>query len=182
MDVIFLDIDYVLNGSQTKEHIGSIKGIDQKLLRLFAPLAHRPNTEIVLTSTWRLYWDKSLKDDPVKTWAGRSKKRYGRYLNAHFAEYGIEIFDKTEDFCWYRRCEEVQKYLDKHLEIENFIIFDDENFRWGDSHLYTHWVNTYELHNEPWDHGITREHISIANDILNGKLLPPYKPNPNDIF
>ena len=80
MDIIFLDIDYVLNGSQTKEHIGSIKGIDQKLLRLFAPLAHRPNTEIVLTSTWRLYWDKSLKNDPVKTWAGRSKKRYGRYM------------------------------------------------------------------------------------------------------
>ena len=56
MNVIFLDIDYVLNGKSTTDHIGRIRGIDDEKVALLKELVDYSNAIIVLSSSWKEYW------------------------------------------------------------------------------------------------------------------------------
>ena len=79
---------------------------------------------IVVTSTWRR--------DP----------KYPVYLRQGGLRENIQILGRTpslDDVC---RGDEIQAYLDEHPEIENFIIFDDENDM---GHLKNHLIQCHSL-------------------------------------
>ena len=120
MKVIFLDIDGVLNNEAHIVKIHELLGKEQylDLLRKITelPFDYRScellqefikttNAEIILSSTWRL-----------KPEAPNIIKRYA----------GIEIKDITPILNGIRG-EEIQKYLDNHKEITNYVILDDDN-------------------------------------------------------
>ncbi|MCI8435880.1 MAG: hypothetical protein HFK10_08025 [Clostridia bacterium] len=154
MKVLFLDIDGVLN-SRAYDRERDRKAdtdIDVTRLPLVKEIVDRTGAKIVLTSTWRTDWDR----DPAKCKAG------GRYIHRTFAEYGLEVFDKTPDFGLLAvRRDEVAKWLQTAVEpIEGFVIIDDDGFGWGD--LSAHFVKT-----DPRNRlGLEQDHVERAIEIL----------------
>lgn len=149
--VIFLDIDGVLNSYTTKEKIGPLRGIEDKYIIILKDIVDLFNAKIVLSSSWKDFWSKDLFNDGINNWRGRSKKRYGRYLNIRLNKYGLKIYDKTDTLPnWRDRGKEIINYLDKHKEIKSFIILDDEDFMWERFNLNNYWVSTGHR-DEQWD-------------------------------
>ena len=145
MNVIFLDIDGVLNSSNyTKKYKEmktkkerTYKNIDDNALNYLKELQNRYDAKIVLTSTWRKWrnlisidkFKKSIKEDPIT-----EDERTEDYANLRTLyeklrlEYDLDLDDMTDDL--QNRMLEIQLYLLLHREIEKFVILDDddENF------------------------------------------------------
>lgn len=145
MNVIFLDIDGVLNSPNytkkykemktKKERV--YKNIDDNALNYLKELQNRYDAKIVLTSTWRKWRNlisidklkKSIKEDPIT-----EDERTEDYANLRTLyeklrlEYDLDLDDMTDDL--QNRMLEIQLYLLLHKEIEKFVILDDddENF------------------------------------------------------
>lgn len=145
MNVIFLDIDGVLNSPNytkkykemktKKERV--YKNIDDNTLNYLKELQNRYDAKIVLTSTWRKWRNlisidklkKSIKEDPIT-----EDERTEDYANLRTLyeklrlEYDLDLDDMTDDL--QNRMLEIQLYLLLHKEIEKFVILDDddENF------------------------------------------------------
>lgn len=128
MKVIFLDIDGVLNTSQTfvdihNEYIETgVRRIeiDLKRLNLLKKIVDQTGAVIVLSSSWRSF----------------GKMECGKYtpLNEKMAsliklfnEYGLSIYDVTPKDANGIRQNEIEAWL-KNKNIENFIVIDDESF------------------------------------------------------
>lgn len=139
MNVIFLDIDGVLNSPnyatryknmETKKE-RTYKNIDDSALKYLQKLQNKYDARIVLTSTWRKPIDKlkkSLKETPITE---TERKEYGgnatlRTLYEKLeSEYGLALDDATIDL--QNRMLEIQLYLLLHKEIEKFVILDDDD-------------------------------------------------------
>lgn len=143
MNVLFLDIDGVLNGYATKDRIGRIPGISSEKVALLAEIVNLLDCEIVLSSSWKAYWSKDLLYDGVDNWLGCSPKRYGRYINFKLAEHGLMVFDKTIDVNWSDRALEIKHYLSTR-DVDDYIILDDEDFAWRRHGLADKWLSTAE--------------------------------------
>lgn len=117
---IFLDVDGVLNNSESISLLHDILGRQQYLLLLnglgetpfddrrcggIRTLIEKTGAEVILSSTWR-----------------RSKK--GIELVEKYA--GIKVKDITP-YLGTSRGYEIQSYLDKHKEITNYVIIDDDS-------------------------------------------------------
>lgn len=172
MRVIFLDVDGVLthNGYlnwQTR-HINPAK------VGLLKEIVDRTDAVIVLTSTWKDGWDKE---------AGTKEDCYVILENV-LAEYGLEIYDITDDIpeeileeiptvitldemdfhCKHGtgRAVEVQKWIEEH-PVEKFVILDDEDHDWSDYGFDSHWIRTswYDSNG-----GIQKKNVAEAVKIL----------------
>lgn len=142
MNVIFLDIDGVLNSpnytkkyKEMKTRKGrTYKNIDDNALNYLKELQNRYDAKIVLTSTWRKWrnlisidkFKKSIKEDPIT-----EDERTEDYANLRTLyeklrlEYDLDLDDMTDDL--QNRMLEIQLYLLLHKEIEKFVILDDDN-------------------------------------------------------
>ncbi|MDE7380098.1 MAG: hypothetical protein K2N14_03500, partial [Clostridia bacterium] len=87
MKIIFLDIDGVLNSLKydASRDKRKLTNIDETRLPILKSIVEKTGAKIVLSSTWREYWDK----DP------RICRKAGVYINETFAKYGLEVYDKT---------------------------------------------------------------------------------------
>lgn len=63
MNVIFLDIDGVLNSQETEERCNGVIGIDSDKVARLAKIVTSNNAILLLTSSWRLHWWKKEGDD-----------------------------------------------------------------------------------------------------------------------
>lgn len=155
MKIIFLDIDGVLNSRayDRKRNWDEQTDIDETRLPLIKEIVDATGAKIVLSSTWRQYWDRDTNRCDED----------GLYINKTFGKFGLSIFDKTPDLgiATVRR-DEISKWLkDTDEEIESFVIIDDYRYGWGD--LSEHFVKT-----EPnFRLGIEKEHVEKAIEILN---------------
>ncbi|MDE6373346.1 MAG: hypothetical protein K2L72_02510 [Clostridia bacterium] len=155
MKVIFLDIDGVLNSRayDKRRDWNKQTDVDETRLPLVKSIVDQTGAKIVLSSTWRDYWEK----DP------RLCRDDGVYLNQIFAKYGLEIFDKTPNMglCAERR-DEVKSWLDEAGEVvERFVVIDDYGFGWKE--LAEYFVKT----NPNFGLGLEEEHVIKAVGILN---------------
>jgi tRNA A37 N6-isopentenylltransferase MiaA len=141
MKVIFLDIDGVLNCSKTLERFHGCFGLDKELVvRMNYVKCCVSDLKIVLSSTWRILPE--------------NKEEVERHL---------EIYDTT---CkrWFdrehehhsTRGEEIQEWLNRHPEVEKYVILDDDTDMLPEQ--LPHFFRTY------WDNGLTEE---IADSIIN---------------
>ena len=160
-NVIFLDIDGVLNGYGTVHKIGQIAGVDyEKIAKLRKIVRYIGGAELVLTSSWKEYWTPELKHDGVRTWKGSSNKRYGRYLNLTLEKFGLEISDKTDEEHWTLRALGILEWLDKNPDVDNYIILDDEDFHWSDYQMENHWIDTDDpVRYRPCGEGLKDKHV-----------------------
>ena len=142
MNVIFLDIDGVLNSpnytkkyKEMKTRKGrTYKNIDDNALNYLKELQNRYDAKIVLTSTWRKWrnlisidkFKKSIKENPIT-----EDERTEDYANLRTLyeklrlEYDLDLDDMTDDL--QNRMLEIQLYLLLHKEIEKFVILDDDD-------------------------------------------------------
>jgi len=105
MNVIFLDIDGVLNCEATPNPRKFPYIVDDGLLDLFKRLVKASGAMVVLTSSWRI--------DPV-----------GR-LAAEF--HGVPFQDVCPDLPDAPRCDELLAWLREHPEISRYCVIDDED-------------------------------------------------------
>ena len=155
MKIIFLDIDGVLNSVRydcTKTE--SDGNIDKTRLPLLKELVDKTDAKIVLSSSWRIYWESDkAKCDSI-----------GKDIDETFSKFGLTIYDKTPYLTTNDRAREIRMWLLSQKEnIENFVILDDAFGGWGE--LSYNLVQTSALIGK----GLEENHINAALKILNFK-------------
>lgn len=128
MRIIFLDVDGVLNCLSTKEKFNGFTGIDSELAANLAKLVQRSTeeeeTQIVLSSSWRVGQDYSGKQIPG----------HYKYLSQKLSEHGLSIYDDTpyvnEGSYRGQRGKEITTWLDSQPagSVSSYVILDDEIF------------------------------------------------------
>lgn len=120
MNVIFLDIDGVLNpypnqrkNMEARTGDTSVLKLDSKCMKVLKQIIEKTGAKIILSSTWR-----------CEEWYGgfASKENVQRQLQ----EYGMELWDSTPVLPVYDRGKEILCYLQEHPEVENYLILDDD--------------------------------------------------------
>lgn len=155
MKIIFLDIDGVLN-SAIYDRQRSIQdgNIDVTRLALIKELVDKTDAKIVLSSSWRIHWQKDYQKCDIE----------GRELIDTFAGSGLEIYDKTPHISYLERGDEIRNWLLEHTDVESFVIFDDYAFGWNEL------SENLCLTNYRIERGIEKEHIQKALEILGCDL------------
>lgn len=155
MNVIFLDIDGVLNSQETEERCNGVIGIDSDKVARLAKIVTSNNAILLLTSSWRLHWWKKEKDDD-------EQHPLGEYLDKKLAEHGLKIHD-TVPYAGFDRGKAILNWLNStDILVNKFIILDDELFDYGaeDVRLLGHVVKT-SFYNK--DGGLQDLHVVEAN-------------------
>lgn len=156
MRVIFLDIDGCLNCSYTKEKLeGYIFVMDSKV-ELLKEIVDRTGAKIVLSSDWRLGWfdhEAGINNRNVRMFLA---------LRDKLEEHGLELFDKTPDFSYNQRGEEIDAWLKSWQgePIDSFVCIDDMNGRWLRPHAD-------RLVRTSFAKGMLPKHVELAVKILN---------------
>ena len=189
MNIIFLDIDGVLNGYNRWNTLGwdivckfnserlrnwyreltDPCGVHEKKVKLLAKIVHRTGAKVVMSSTWRHSYWKFVNGE---TDSIDDVKKLASLLN----KYNIEVIDITPKSPKGRREDEIIAWLSRHEdEVDNFVILDDENFDlecFVDKELVqTSSISKGEIikgfaHE---DTGLKRKHVKKAIRILNGE-------------
>lgn len=160
MKIIFLDVDGVLNTRMTTDYCGQFIGIeDAKLLQL-KKIIDETGAKVVLSSTWRLGYNKD----------GKQLDKCSQYLKDKFDKAGIEIYDVTPDIGHSLRHIEIKQWLTEHEDIESYVILDDEEFDFyrydiGEHLVLTDWFCV--LKEEAEKCGLTDEKVRQAIEILH---------------
>lgn len=111
MKAIFLDCDGVLN----MHNSGGFYTLNRARLRLLEKIVKDSGAQIVVSSTWR-----------------NSPSHMKKLINS-LGYRGIKVIGVTESLGVskngerYFRGHEIQKYLDEHPEIEQYVILDDDS-------------------------------------------------------
>ncbi|MBQ1187020.1 MAG: hypothetical protein IIX54_04970 [Clostridia bacterium] len=154
MKIIFLDVDGVLNSEKykTESSANCDNGyIDLSRVKLVADIVNATNAKIVLISSLRVDWDKSLE------LCGND----GKYINKCFAENGLSIMDKTPYISFFTaRKKEITFWLSSHQnEVESFVIIDDMLDGWEE-------LNSRVVNTNPNGYGLEEEHVKKAIELL----------------
>ena len=154
MKIIFLDIDGVLNTSETKDLTPSgWLGISGNLVDNLARIVKNTGAKIVLTSTWKKEWNKDRSLCSCD----------GKYLDDMLKQHGLSIYDKIADHNWFRG-HYILEWLYEHDDVESFVIIDDDTFDFDKSGLMPLVVKT-----EFYIGGLTETLADAAIEILNRK-------------
>ena len=139
-NIIFLDIDGVLNGYNKWNLLGwdvvcltkskRLKrwyrkltdpfGVHKSKVRRLAKIVRATNAKVVMSSSWRFGWwntpyEKQFED----------QKKLTDLLN----KYNIEVIDITPESPDHRRDKEIKEWLAKNDElVKRFVILDDERY------------------------------------------------------
>lgn len=115
MNIVFLDIDGVLNTDKTCIFYDNETIVEDDKLLLLKKLVEETQSKIVLVSTKKDYWEKKDKN---------KQGLYGTYLDEKFSEYGLSIYDKTVDEGIHRGLG-VLAWKSKN-NVRNLVILDDD--------------------------------------------------------
>ena len=123
------------------------------MVQKLSTIVNATGSEIVLTSTWRDYWEPDKKE---------SQDAEGTYLDEKLLKQGLHISAKTDPDWLYKRGEGIVEWL-KDKNVESFVILDDEPHDYKEVNLEQHWIQTYDVN----DGGITDEDVVKAIKILS---------------
>ena len=150
MNIIFLDIDGVLNTDKTGAYYDNETIVEEDKLILLKRLVEETQSQIVLISTKKVYWRKNNKDN---------QGDYGNYLDKTFAKYGLSIYDKTVDDGIHRGLG-VLAWKAKN-NAKNIVILDD------DEEGYDAITKTFYLVKISNKIGLTKQNLEKAKIILS---------------
>ena len=123
-------------------------------MKLLAKLVNETGAIIILSSSWKHYWNKNPENCD----------RFGIYLNKKLQQENLIIADKTYDKKKWRRGEGIKKYIEEH-NVKNFVVLDDEVFDFEEyESIYRNWIQT-----DYYTGGINEEQIELAIRKLNGE-------------
>ena len=151
MNVIFLDVDGVLNCVETTAICNGLIGIDNTKVKRLKEIVNKTKSKIVLTSTWKMGWSNNY-----------DKCDYdAKYLNDKLQKQDLIIYDKTIDK-GSNRGEGIYDWIMSH-EVENWIVLDDEIFKDYDEVIKDHLIHTNFYDRKG---GLQNKHINQAIKIL----------------
>lgn len=116
MKILFLDIDGVLNSR--KSYIG-MTPIDIESWNMLKKVLEKTDTKIVLSSTWRK-GERDKNEYLVKL------EEIGLFDYTHEDWRTITNLPQISDFIYPSRGDEIQEWLDRHSEVDNYAIIDDD--------------------------------------------------------
>ena len=158
MNIIFLDIDCVLNAEDdfgpgnNNPHIGHNRGISSSKVRLLKEIVVASHASLVLVSSWKKRYIKYLnnKEDEV-----------GEYLFNKLNEVGLSIYDTTSKYDYddgKSRGVEIALWLIDHKnEVDKYIVLDDdERIDYEKFDVLAHLVKTSPLT------GLNKETLDLA--------------------
>ena len=175
MKIIFLDVDGVLNTSET--YINMLNrynktkqvdiDIDEFRLEYLKTILDNTDAKVVLSSSWRGGFIK--QNNKVVPRSCKGKKLYNL-----LTKYNIELYDLTPNiYSDINREAQINYWLSSNNDIDNFIIIDDE------PNLYNCLINKLIKTSKVKDNemlmymddciGLCEEHINQAIDMLNTK-------------
>ena len=114
MKVIFLDVDGVLNSNAYVDYTlknnvkGILEEIDPKTIEMLKYALDVTDAQIVVSSSWR-------------------NIRKFEQLKELFLRYGINLDEKTP-VLGHERGLEIKQYLEEHVDIDQYLILDDDMF------------------------------------------------------
>ena len=159
MNVVFLDVDGVLNYSGCREKYGEYLGVDNECVDRLAQIVFSvsPPAAIVLTSSWKELWDnqpiKSTEIDPM-----------AKYLVEKLKAKGLHLTDRTEEKNPMLRGLGIKGWIRKVGDIENWVVLDDEIFTDYESRgIIPHLVKT------SFGVGLSDKGVEKAIKILRGE-------------
>lgn len=158
LNLIFLDIDGVLNSRTTKEKCGVYRGIEECKIALLKELIDKTDAKIVLISSWKEWW---FKKEEYKC----RQDDLANYLDKSLSKAGLNIWNKVNDDFVSGRGDSIIQFIDclkrKGIEINNYVIFDDEISDYKETKQTKHLVQTsFE------NGGLSLKHIKQAIAIL----------------
>jgi hypothetical protein len=172
MRAIFLDVDGVLNNDNTTTYTEAnyFVFVDDYLVERVKNIIDETDAIVVLSSDWRDGFEnefiKPELDELIHKLKEYEIELYGYTPILTFDNMTDDEMDKYECFNCIPRGVEIQKYLDEHPEIEEFVILDDRrDMKPNMAHL----VNTN------YHFGLTEQDVEKAIDVLNGKLIKSRK-------
>jgi hypothetical protein len=125
LKVIFLDVDGVLNSEVSREQERNNfdnwmeHEVSEMHVNNLKKIVDATGAQIVLSSSWRFDHPKATGRDFI---ADPLMKVLDRKLKA----VGLDIIDVTPDLRGKIRGAEIQDWLDRHSEVERFVILDDD--------------------------------------------------------
>ena len=159
INLVFLDVDGVLNCADTEDMCGRYIGIEDQKVELLKKLVEETNSRIILVSTWKFFWykDPYLKD---------KQDELANYLDEKMVKQGLTIYDKTEDIDVLNRGQGIIEYLRKlrlyGIRVHRYVILDDESFDYLETKLTKHLVATSYKYG-----GLEEKHIKKALEKMN---------------
>lgn len=158
MNIIFLDVDGVLNSLAYFEQLGiggkqsGYNDINDYNLQMLSKLYHEVNAKIVLSSTWR-YLDNPKEIDTYPMY---------EYLISELDRYNIEIIDKTPVIGGDRPLE-IKTWATEH-KCGTFVSLDDD-FHIEEYNKYNigfNLINTKYFTHDIKDGGLQPRHVEEA--------------------
>lgn len=159
MNIIFLDIDGVLNSYAYHKETGN--DLNLKSVDILSQIYHKFNCKIVLSSTWRELKDIS-EESAQKMW---------KHLVDTLSKYNMEIYDITPTIKNNRPLE-IATWLQNN-SCSNYVILDDdfpllEYKKYGlEKHVVKTIYFTYKVENG----GLQEKHKDKAFKILSSTIL-----------
>lgn len=159
MKVIFLDVDDVLNCKTSKSRCNGYIGIDGDKVSRLKTIVDATGAEIVLSSTWRLGYNKD----------GHDLEHHWKYLKRKFSKCKLHIRDVTPELSrnGELRGHEIKEWLDNHPDVTNWVVLDDEYFLdFVTCDIVKHWIETsfYEENG-----GLQDKHVKQIIKVLNNE-------------
>jgi hypothetical protein len=152
LKVIFLDIDGVLNDSNSNSKCCGVIGIDDKKVKLLSKIAYNTKSVLVLVSSWKIYWERLYKDEQYE---------WGNYLDRKLKRQRLCILDKTTNY-GSKRGKEISEFLQKY-QVEKWIVLDDEIFEdYEEYEILSHLVKT-----DFYNGGLKECHVEMAIELLS---------------
>lgn len=161
MNVIFLDIDGVLNSQTTEERCNGVIGIDSDKVERLARIIAKNDAILMLTSSWRYHWWKKEKEDD-------EQHPLGEYLDQKLKEYNIKIADKIS-YSGFNRGKAIRNWLKEHPEVKSFIVLDDEEFDYRENDV---WLIPYLVKTSFYSNlgGLQETHVMVANKLFKKQV------------
>ena len=158
MKVLFLDIDGVLNNTQTRKTFEDYIFVSDDKILLLKQIIDATDAKIVLSSSWRNGW-RFKENNPS---CANEDVRIFNALQMKLEEYGIKLMSYTSHL-WHRG-EEIDSWLKSWggEKIDSFVILDD--MERGEFE-----PNSHRLVQTNISTGLTESDVEAAIKLLNKK-------------
>lgn len=162
--VLFLDIDGVLNSNfwndSHKAEISDGTLIDEEKIKLLASLVKETDSEIILHSGWRFWFDTELK--PLCTEANKLVQlleKENLYISGVTPDLTTEEIRKTKKFSLVK-ADEILLWINLHNSVTEWVVLDDLD-------LHNEQIRRHQVKTDPTI-GLNLENVKQAKKILLG--------------
>lgn len=164
MNVIFLDIDGVLNSNFRNENhqreISDGTFIDEEKVQLLALLVKKTNAKLILHSGWRIWFDDEMK--PLRKEAANLVEllsHEGLRIEGMTPDLTTEEIRRTKKFSLVK-ADEILAWLQSQENISGWVVLDDLD-------LHNEVVRKHQVKTD-MEAGLTLEDVEKAEFILKG--------------